>query len=208
MRPLVSFLLPLLLVGCVTVSDRPETTAPRAPLGEHAQLSLISAQDKVDLLLNGDNQILEAVLNDPGAYPPPVLFALAETLYRQGEMTPAIFWYYTAQLRARSDANKSLDPSVAAAVTTLSTQYGNGITRYALTHLSELRTTMTHVLEWDANSRRLYNPRWVALLGQNAYQSEHIAFQPPEAWPKIDADTRAGFRRGFEQMMQKLTGQP
>ncbi|MFC3913537.1 hypothetical protein ACFOSS_08670 [Pseudaeromonas sharmana] len=208
MRCFTFLLCTLLLAGCVTVSDQPEKKPPSRPLGEHAQLSLISTQDKVDQLLNGNNQTLEAVLADPGAYAPPVLFALAETLYRQGEMTPALFWYYTAQLRARSDANKSLDPTVAAAVTTLGNQFGPNIVRYGLGHLDELKVIMGHVLEWDAKSRRLYNPRWVALLGKNAYQSETIAFLPPEKWAEVDNNTRDGFRRGFEQMMLKLTGQP
>ena len=204
---LLCLLCALLLCSCVTVdSDGQNKTPKLQPQGEFAQLPRYPTERAVNALLSGDNQISKEVLTDPNAYTPPVLFALAHQLYQQGEITPALFWYYTAQLRARSDANKSLDPTTQQGVTELSGQFARDVNRYALGHLDELATTVQHVLEWDRQTTRYYDPRWVALHGQDAYSKTTIAFKPREEWRQIDEATRQGFEKGFQQLMKKMRG--
>lgn len=199
----------LWLAGCVTVTPQvKKDPPPPAPLGEHAKLDQERVQRQIERLQSGDNTTLEQVLNDPGLYPPPVLYALAVTLYQQGEVAPAMFWFYTAQLRARSDANKSLDPTTAAGVTELASQYSKDIPRYAIAHLDEFQPVMDHVLEWDRISHRMYDPRWVALFGKAAFTNPHIAFQPASKWPAIDLQTREGFRQGYENMLRQVGARP
>ena len=118
----------------------------------------------------------------------------------------ALFWFYTAQLRARSDANKSLDPTTQQGVTELSNQFAKDINRYALGHLDELTITVNHVLTWDRQTKRYYDPRWVALHGQEAYTKTTIGFKPQSEWPVIDELTRQGFEKGFQQLLQKIRG--
>lgn len=212
MRLICLLLCALCLTACVTV-DKNKTNedkgpAPLDPKGEFATLPFQQTRDTVDSLISGDHQTLERVLTDPNRYTPPVLFALAHRLYQQGDITPAMFWYYTAQLRARSDANKSLDPTTQQGVTELSNQFARNINRYALSHLDELAITMGHVLEWDSRTQRTYDPRWVALHGQDAYSKTQIAFKPKSEWNQIDIVTRAGFQKGFQQMMSRISNQP
>ena len=88
-------------------------------------------------------------MDNPNDYEPPVLFAYADQVYKSGHYDTAMFWFYTAQLRARSDANKSLDKSVQEGVTRLSSVYSQTIGVYALEHPNELESTMKKVLEWD-----------------------------------------------------------
>ena len=204
---LLCLLCALLLSACVTVDPNAKPETPKLQLqGEFAQLPRYPTERAVNGLLSGDNQIFKEVLTDPNAYTPPVLFALAHQLYQQGEITPALFWYYTAQLRARSDANKSLDPTTQQGVTELSNQFAKDINRYALGHLDELTITVEHVLTWDRQTKRYYDPRWVALHGQEAYTKTTIGFKPQSEWPVIDELTRQGFEKGFQQLLQKIRG--
>ena len=202
---LLCLLCALLLSACVTVDPKAEQKALQPKLQPVFEaLNNEKNQRAIFELQSGSNQALEAVLTDPNSYEPPVLFALAQQLYNHGEITPALFWFYTAQLRARSDANKSQDPTTQQGVTQLSGQYGAEVNRYGLTHLDELKSTINHVLAWDAQSARYYNPRWVALSGADAYTKQEIAFKPQEQWRKIDEETRNGFQQGFEQLLRKF----
>ena len=204
---LLCLLCALLLSACVTVDPNAKPETPKLQLqGEFAQLPRSQTERAVNGLISGDNQVFKEVLTDPNAYTPPVLLALAHQLYQQGEITPALFWYYTAQLRARSDANKSLDPTTQQGVTELSGQFARDVNRYALGHLDELTITVQHVLEWDRQTTRYYDPRWVALHGKDAYTKTTIAFKPREEWRQIDELTRQGFEKGFQQLLKKMRG--
>ena len=55
-------------------------------------------------------------------------------------------------------------------------------------------------LAWDGMSKRRYEPRWVAILGNDAKTETHIRFRPESEWKKIDADTRDGFEKGYRAM--------
>ena len=204
---LLCLLCALLLSACVTVDPKAEQKALQPKLQPVFEaLNNEKNQRAIFELQSGSNQALEAVLTDPNSYEPPVLFALAQQLYNQGEITPALFWFYTAQLRARSDANKSLDPTTQQGVTELSGQFARDVNRYALGHLDELSTTVQHVLEWDRQTSRYYDPRWVALHGKDAYSKTTIAFKPREEWRQIDELTRQGFEKGFQQLLKKMRG--
>ena len=193
------------LSACVTVGQDAEKK-PKAPefQGEFAQLVRQPTEQAVNGLLSGNNQTLEAVLTDPNVYTPPVLFALAHQLYQQGEITPALFWFYTAQLRARSDANKSLDPTTQAGITELTRKYCETINRYAHSHPHEVSKAVRMALEWDKQTKRYYNVYWVALYGADSRVKEKVEFRPREQWNQIDEQTRLGFEKGLQQLLDKL----
>ena len=69
-----------------------------------------------------------------------------------------------------------------------------------------MSTTVQHVLEWDRQTSRYYDPRWVALHGKDAYSKTTIAFKPREEWRQIDELTRQGFEKGFQQLLKKMRG--
>lgn len=198
----------LLLAGCVTEINGKPAPPPLEPKGEFAQLPFEATQQMMERLLAGEDQAKQEVLAAPNQVTPPVLFALALLLAQQGDHQGALFWYFTAQLRARSDANKSLDPTVSAGVTQLGSEFGGPIEQYAGSHPDEVRYIVPKVLRWDAKVTRQYDARWVALQGQDVRTKTVIAFQPQAQWPEIDRLTREGFARGFRRAMQKQQAQP
>ncbi len=195
-------LLVILLAGCA------QEAAPPAlqPQGEYRLLPLETTRRQVDELLQGKPETVIAVQAKPNEVTPPVLFALAYQLYQQQHYHDAMFWFYTAQLRARSDANKSLDQSVQQGVTKLSEQFGSGISAYALSHPAEMESAMVQALRWDKTAQRRYNPRWVALHGSEVQTSREYAFLPMERWPQIDQLTHREYARGFAKLMVSLRG--
>ena len=201
----------LLLTGCITVDPNAERAAEKArqvendrPKGEFATIPSEKTQRAVLDLQNGNYHTLEAVLTDPNGFEPPVLFALAQQLFDQGEIEPALFWFYTAQLRARSDANKSLDPTTQAGITELTRKYCETINRYAHSHPHEVSKAVRMALEWDKQTKRYYNVYWVALYGADSRVKEKVEFRPREQWNQIDEQTRLGFEKGLQQLLDKL----
>lgn len=193
-------LLVIMLAGCAQ-----ETTAPALqPQGEYRLLPLETTQRQVNALLQGEQETLQSVQLHPDDVTPPVLFALAYQLGQQQHYHDAMFWFYTAQLRARSDANKALDSSVQAGVSRLSEQFGREISAYALSHPAEMEAAMIQALCRDKTAQRHYNPRWVALHGSDVLSRQEYAFMPMAYWPQIDRQTRREYARGFARLMVSL----
>jgi hypothetical protein len=204
-----------LLCGCVVEQRSEKITAPTMDTatrqqdssagvyrGEFATLGSAQTEVIVGSIKAGDSATINTVLSHPNDFTPPVLMALADQIMNMNEPFAAMFWHFTAQLRARSDANKSLDPTVKDGLTRLNSYYGQAIGQYAATHLDELRLAMDKVMEYDTIAERSYDPRWVSVLGRDALTQERIAFVPKEQYPQVDRETRRGFYRGFVNAMR------
>lgn len=172
--------------------------------GEYADIDKERIDKISKEISNGDIDTIKMVMKDPNSFEPPILFAYSEQVFKSGNFDVAMFWYYTAQLRARSDANKSLDKSVHKGVTGLSVRYGSVIGKYALENKSILKDVMKNVIEWDKISERNYDPKWVALLGDEAKFSSVIRFVSPEKYKTINDEVRKGWEAGFETAMKQL----
>ena len=172
--------------------------------GEYAQLKYEETNKIISEIFQGNIDTIKSVLEEPNKYEPPVLFAYADQVFLAGQPEVAMFWYYTAQLRARSDANKSLDSSVREGVTNLSNKYGNAIGQYALANLDKLQNVMVKVIEWDESSTREYDPKWVAILGQEAKFSNKIRFRSESEYKKINDSVREGWKLGFKNAIYQL----
>lgn len=194
----------LLLIIMLTGCAQQTTSTVLQPQGEYRLLPLETTRRQVDELLLGTPVTLAFVQNHPDEVTPPVLFALAYQLYQQQHYHDAMFWFYTAQLRARSDANKSLDTSVQQGVTKLSEQFGSEISLYALSHPAEMEAAMIQALRRDKTAARRYNPRWVALHGAEVLTRQEYAFVPMALWSEIDRQTRREYARGFARLMVSL----
>ena len=173
--------------------------------GEFLALGIGHSESLINSIKSNNNDAINSVLSHPNDFIPPVLFALADQVMEMNEPRAAMFWYYTAQLRARSDANKSLDPTVSNGLNELNRYYGLKIGRYAKEHIAELTEIMERVIEYDKISDRMYNPKWVAVLGDEAYTKEVISFVSKEEFKAIDDSTREGFYRGFLNAIRKQT---
>lgn len=175
--------------------------------GEYAQLDYKRTDVIVKDIFAGDMTTIKSVLENPNNFEPPVLFAYADQVFKAGQPEIAMFWYYTAQLRARSDANKSFDRTVQDGVTNLSSNFGAEIGNYALENLDSLEKTMGKVVEWDASAQRNYNPKWVAILGNEAKIGDKIRFRDPSEYKKVDSATREGWKQGFASALKQLKEQ-
>ncbi|MBQ8707048.1 MAG: hypothetical protein IJ523_03045 [Succinivibrionaceae bacterium] len=208
---LLSALLAVALGGCVVEQTREHMTAPTRSSsssltvssvtgeyqGEFATLGSAQTEVIVASVKAGDSETINTVLSHPNDFTPPVLFAVADQIMNMNEPFAAMFWYYTAQLRARSDANKSLDPTVRDGLTRLNGYYGHAIGRYAATHIPELKTVMVKVMEYDTIAVRSYDARWVSVLGRDALTESRIAFVSPEEYDLVNEETRKGFYQGY-----------
>lgn len=209
----------LFLTGCV-VEQRSTISAPTNDVniektanettesglsykGEFATLGTAQSEVIIDAIKAGKNETINAVLSNPNDFTPPVLFSLADQLFEMNEPIAAMFWYYTAQLRARSDANKSLDPTVSEGLTKMNQYYGHSVGKYASSHLNELTEIMQHVIEYDELSERKYNPKWVAVLGIDSLTKSTIEFKQENEFKEIDKTTRIKFYKGFQYALKK-----
>lgn len=207
-----------LLNACVTVpkDGKPKEVNPQTEnqqelsralnelKGEYAGIDFEKTEQTIKSVSAGDMNVIKDVMNDPNKYVPPVLLAYAEQVFQAGHPEVAMFWYYTAQLRARSDANKSLDKSVQRGVTALSVRFGTNIGTYAEQHLDQLELVMQKVLSWDEQSERNYNPKWVALLGEEAKFSQKVRFVDASKYKQVDEETRRGWKIGFDSAIRQL----
>ncbi len=166
--------------------------------GEFAQIDLQRSRQVMADMNNGNMAAINVVLQHPNDYIPPVLYLVADTLFYNGYRDEAMFWFYTAQLRAGSDANKSADQSTSNVVSRLNRQLGSRIIPYSLSVPEQLENTVEQVLAWDKQQSRNYDPRWISLEGQDAKSETRIKFAPKEKWAEIDTLTRRQFRQGLE----------
>jgi len=175
--------------------------------GEYADLHFEKTEKIMQEIADGDVDTIKEVMNSPDSFAPPVLMSYAVQVFRAGNYETAMFWYYTAQLRARSDANKSLDRTTHQGVTELSKVYGTEIGNFAKLNPEKLEITMKQVLEWDKTAVRKYNPKWVAVLGSEAKVSTKIRFIPEDQYAMADSETRRGWEQGFQAVLKKLKEQ-
>lgn len=205
-----------LVVDPRTIQGQVHATDPPEGLGEVDVARGLRARD---LILHGtkkerENE-LKAVEENAAAYPPPVFFFIARSLWREGRKEDAAFWLYAGQLRTRFDAARCGDPAAKEAVTLLSDTYGTEITEGLSEDLDAAKAAVHKVLEWDKKTGREYDPRWINLHAVTAYLGASGAqipdtvtiTAPKEQWAAIGEQTRKQFLQDFEQAAAKIQKQ-
>ena len=174
------------------------------PKGEFAQIDISKSQQAMDAITSGKGETINTILKAPNDYAPPVLYLISAIMFDNDYQDQATFWFYAAQLRARSDANKSGDETAHAAVSQLNQRFGAKITPYSMSNPQRLQAIVNQALEWDAEQTRNYDARWIALQSKDVLTESTVDFAPKEKWQEIDALTRNQFRQGLEQALSKL----
>ena len=192
-----------------TTAATKQTSSTKAPAkivpkGEFASIDISKSQQAMDAIANGKADTINTVLKAPNDYAPPVLYLVSAIMFDNKYEDQGTFWYYAAQLRARSDANKSGDDTAHAAVSQLNQRFGAKITPYSMNNPALLQGIVNQVLEWDAEQTRNYDARWVALQSKDVLSESKVDFAPKQQWQEIDALTRTQFRQGLEQALAKL----
>lgn len=188
-----------ILTGCQSTGS----THKVQPKGEFAEIDVQEQNKMASRLKTKDQQAVETVLANPQNYNPVVLYTLSEVLFKTNK-EQSLFWFYSAQLKARSDANKSLDKSAGQAVAILNDTFGPKINQYAFSNIELLKTIVPQVVKRDEDTPRNYDPRWISLHGMDAFTSEVVAFEPKEKWPDINKSTREQYLNGFNEAMNSL----
>ncbi|MBM7456956.1 hypothetical protein HNR62_002858 [Oceanisphaera litoralis] len=216
-------LYPLLLCGLLAAcssqppAEQAEQPAPASgsqapqaitPKGEFAQIDVSRSQQAMDAITSGQGDTINEILQSPNDYAPPVLYLMSAVMFDNDYQDQATFWYYAAQLRARSDANKSGDDTAHNAVNQLNQRFGVRIAPYSTSNPERLQGIVSQVLEWDSEQSRNYDPRWIALQGKDVVSETRIDFAPSNRWQEIDALTRSQFRQGLEQALARLRQDP
>lgn len=217
-------LYPLLLCGllaaCSSQSPSEQTSLPApdtgeqttqnqtpqqiTPKGEFAQIDVAKSQQAMDAITSGKGDTINDVLKSPNDYAPPVLYLISAIMFDNDYQDQATFWFYAAQLRARSDANKSGDNTAHAAVSQLNQRFGIKITPYAMSNPDRLKSIVNQVLEWDSEEVRNYDARWIALQSKDVVTESKVNFAPRDKWQDINALTRNQFRQGLEQALTNI----
>ncbi|ART80558.1 hypothetical protein [Oceanisphaera avium] len=174
------------------------------PKGEFAEVDISKSQQAMDAITNGKGETINTILEAPNDYAPPVLYLISAIMFDNEYEDQATFWFYVAQLRARSDANKSGDDTAHAAVSQLNQRFGAKITPYSMSNPERLKAIVSQALEWDGKQKRNYDARWIALQSKDVLTESTIDFAPKQKWAEIDALTRNQFRQGLEQALAKI----
>ena len=189
----------LILGSCAGPLDRGAT-----PKGQFATVQVESSNAEFKRLLNRDSGAVARVLQSPGSYNPTVLYALSDALFQTGRKKEAMLWFYTAQLRARSDANKCLDASARSGISVLNQRFGPQINKEAFRDMDQRRALVQQAVANDRRTGRDYDPRWLALHGIDAFTKTEIRFAPQSSWSAIDAEARQSYAAQFQTALSAL----
>jgi hypothetical protein len=136
-----------------------------------------------------------------GHYSPPVLFALAEWYYKQGQIDDALFWLNAAGLRGKFDANICTDTSARSAIAELSQMMPPDLFRQQWQDPARIKRIVDQVIDWDAKTPSDYDHRWISLHGLKAVNSglglsvaPGSLTLPQSAWHDIGEKNRQNYR--------------
>ena len=128
------------------------------------------------------------VLKEPGAYAPPVLYALANAL-SEDRPEDAIFWYHVGRLRIVYDALRCRDKSVRAIIPLIGQKMSPELRQSQYFHRDKVLEIAKKAIEWDTKNPRDYDQRWIALVGDVAKASPGTdadeIFRAKSRWPEI-----------------------
>lgn len=169
--------------------------------GEFAEIDVEKSQQAIDAIIAGQGDVINDVLKNPNDYVPQVLYLASAVMFDNDYQEQATFWFYVAQLRARSDANKSGDKTAHTAVGQLNQRFGERIAPFSLSNPELLENVVNQALQWDSEQARNYDARWIALQSKDVLTESKVAFAPEDKWQEIDALTRNQFRQSLEQAL-------
>jgi hypothetical protein len=180
------------LLACLWPADPALAQSLAAqPRGVYARINMAAPMEMIQRLrapYGTDKRVaMREVLGRPGAYMPPVLYALANAL-AEDHPEDAIFWYHVGRIRAVYDALRCRDKTAQAGVLALRREMGKALRDSQFYRRDRLPGIARKAVEWDSNNERSYDERWIALYGQVAATSDGSdsnIFVPESEWPAI-----------------------
>jgi tetratricopeptide (TPR) repeat protein len=161
-----------------------------------------------------NDDLINQIIKNSGDYIPPVLFGLANLLYKQGDTEKAIFWFNAARLRSIFDARLCTDESARSAVPALLQQMPKDLIKRQYDDPIQLKTTIDRVIKWDETTPYNYDHRWISLHGIGAISSGLTPTKPAgpltvprESWDTVAQKNREEYRAGINQALTALAKQ-
>lgn len=208
-KSLLLFLYSLLVL--IMLSQSASAIEASAPPGEYASIEVKPALAIIQSLKSDTPQddLIAEITHRPGNYIPIVLWALADKLYRQGDVDNAIFWLHAGRLRVQLDADLCTDISAQAALPALDVQMSQDFAKKQLEDMPKLRAIIERVIIWDETTPYNYDRRWVSLHGMSSLMS-HFGVPPPdsltvpkEQWDTLAQKNRARYQQGLDALNVK-----
>ncbi len=204
-KPILLFLLTL---GLLTICNAQTETIEVEAKGIFSEIEVDKHNETITFIQSEDKKqkkkTLKTVLKNPNDFNPPVLYALSQELFLQGDIDNATFWFYVAQLRARYDANLCMDNSAKQAVSVLNNVYGPDINKSAFQDINKLEKTVNKVVEFVRENNENYDHRWINLHGMWAFQAGlggepelRELSKPRDEWEVIKNKTIDEYYNGF-----------
>jgi hypothetical protein len=211
MKPVL--LLFLILLLSIAAKPQNSNTHYVEPIGEYKKIDL--ANDTrifaalLDTLNTGNTALADSVKSSASNYIPPVLYALSYRMFFEKKYNEAMFWYYTAQLRARYDVNRCTDKTANASQYNM--LFGEQINPYAFAHLDSLEKIIPKVVEFVRNNAENYDQHWINLSGMDAMsasldgksKNKNLSVDKNE-WAAIKTKTVDGFYSDFKEVVAEF----
>lgn len=206
------------IIGLLATQGAVADTKTVTPQGEFAQIDTRLANETMQVLAKGTTEekqvIISKIKANPENYAPPVLYALSNVLFTNGEKDEGAFWFYAGQLRARVDANICADSSARQAVGVLNRNFGAPINQYTFQDIPKLEALISRVVDWERKTPYNYDRRWINLHGMGAMMSGvgsqgNDASQTPLSFPKdqwsdVAEKTRTDYLSGFRKVIAQI----
>jgi len=183
------------------------------PRGVYATINMRTTQEMVARLgaaYGSDHHLaIREVKSDPGAYMPPVLYALANTL-AEDHAEEAIFWYHVGRMRAVYDALRCRDKSANGGLLDLRTRINKHLAFSQFYRRDRLIGIAQKAIEWDLKNPRSYDQRWISLYGKVAASSAGAdageILVPESEWPAILKHVHDSHLKSVEDFVAEKSG--
>jgi hypothetical protein len=188
-----------------------------APRGEFASINTGPTILAMNVLRGGDEtarrELIEDIKTHSDRYPPPVFFALSETLWTHGQRDEAFFWFSAGRLRGRFDATRCADATAREAVDILVMGMPPELRKAQFDDVGKLKGIVLKVVKWDEETPYHYDHRWINLHGMGAMTSsldekqENKAQQlslPESEWPSLAKQERQKYLAELNEAIEEL----
>jgi len=171
------------------------------PKGEYKNIDIQLQEKTIETL----KSTAEEIISNPNIFDPTVLYNLSQYLFNDEQKDEAAFWFYTAQLRARYDANRCNDQSAKQAVSVLNNTFGPQINKYGFSDIDNLDKIVNKVIQFVKLNKEEYDHRWINRHGMGYFLNDKKELSKPiSEWNSIRNETIETYHDGFKKAVNQF----
>lgn len=171
----------LLLLACAVPAWAQQGGQPRVFMPPSSPKGVYATVDLQPMLLmekrlgtpGERGSALREVLKDPAAYPPLVLYGVANALVAD-KPEEGIFWYHVGRMRAVYDAFLCRDATARNLIPALGKTMSPDLIRSQHFQRNKLNDIARRAVQWDLQNPRGYDQRWICLYTKTAQTSTGV----------------------------------